>query len=114
MAREGYPEYVASVIQQRENELEKSRGKYQLARAQTAGRNGEDLIKLFKLLRSYRPGESPEKAVYILAQVTTLLAALVEPYLVIEDYEGRERTIDKVREQTQPIHPVMQGMMEAE
>jgi len=102
-----YVEYAVGAVRKREEELDALRGKYQLAKARVSGCNyGPDLVELYRLLRSYRPGEAPEKAVYILAQITTLFGKLVEPHLLIADYEDRERVVNEMREQLSRPEPM--------
>jgi len=104
MAREEYPEYTqslalrkADLILQKEKELEQDRGKYLAAKKATAGRDSEEMIALARLVKSYQAGEVPEKAVYILAQATALIAKMVLPFAIVINYETKEREVEKLR-----------------
>ena len=94
-----YQEYVESAVNRRMDELDKLRGKYQEAKALTVGRDGAAIRKLFSLVTSYKAGEPPEKAVYILAQAAMLVAEDAKPFLVVDDYERREQSLTKMKEQ---------------
>ena len=105
MSRQGYPEYEsalevrkAGVIKEYEDELIALSATYADAKRSITGRtDGKDLIDLAKMLRSYKAGEPPDKAVYIIAQATMLVDKLVKPFVVVANYENREKQLDKLR-----------------
>lgn len=92
-----YPEVITATVAKREKELEELRGRYQEAKAKAAGRDGKALIEIARLLKAYQMGDNPEKAVYIVAQVTMLINTLVAPFVIIEDYEARVKTLDELK-----------------
>jgi hypothetical protein len=85
------------VVEAREQELEQFRGAYQEAKALAGGRDGKEIITLTRLLKSYLMGESPEKAVYIVAQATMLANKLAEPFVLIENYEAKRKDLEKLK-----------------
>lgn len=105
MARTEYPEYnedlakrKVEIIEQREEELEQLRPAYLEALKITKGRSdGKDVIDLARLLKTYQAGESPDKAIYILAQATMLVNKLVLPFAVVVGYTTKEQELIKLR-----------------
>jgi hypothetical protein len=90
------------VIEAREKELDQFRGKYQAAKALTAGRDSKDVIEIHRLLRAYIAGDSPEKAVYIVAQAAMLADKMAEPFLIIEAYDNKVKSLDAMKQQLNP------------
>ena len=89
------------IYQARAKEIDALRGKYQLARAEAAvlGSNPVTQRKLLSLARmaaSYLPGESGEKAIYLLANISLMLGTLIEPLLIIERFESKEADFEKL------------------
>ena len=87
------------VIESREIELEAVRGKYQEAKAKVAGLDGKDLLNLARLLRTLQAGDTGEKAIYIVAQATMLVNIMAEPFIIVDAYEARAKSIEELRNQ---------------
>jgi hypothetical protein len=88
----------ADLIKQREDELAQLYVAYKEAGRSISGRvDGKELIDLARLMKTYQAGDSPEKAVYVLAQATMLVNKMVIPFLVVANYENKERELDKLR-----------------
>ena len=90
----------AEVFQARAKELDADRGKYQLAKAEAAAlgsaKHREELLTLFRIVASYRAGDSGEKAIYLLAQTSMRLLSMVGPLLIMEQFEAREADFNKL------------------
>ncbi|MEO0080304.1 MAG: hypothetical protein ABIK44_06480 [candidate division WOR-3 bacterium] len=90
-------------IIKREEEIRRLRPAYQ--KALEVVNNSKVLRELVQLLSSYRCGEPPEKAVYILGQCSVVMKEVAEAFRVVEDFEQRERSLEKLRES----FPVIRG-----
>jgi hypothetical protein len=102
MARD-YNEYREAIIKGREKELDRLKGPYLQAKAETEGMDPTPILKLSELVRSYQPGEAPEKAVYLLAQAAMVVSEMAAPFVRVREYERKEREYLNLREQLGPI-----------
>ena len=100
MARD-LPEVRAALIRDRGLELDKLRGRYQLAKAEASNlgnpKHQEALLDLAQLCASYRAGDSGERAIYTLAIISRSIADMVKPIAVVVDYEKKERSLEDLR-----------------
>jgi hypothetical protein len=87
------------VIESREAELEAVRGKYQEAKAKAAGHDGSALLNLARLLRTFQAGDTGEKAIYIVSQATMLVNTMAEPFIIVDAYEARTKSLEELRNQ---------------
>jgi len=92
-----YPE----IVEARGKELDALRGKYQKAKADATAlgsdKHQQDLLLLHKLMATYRAGDTGERAIYLVAQATFILDSIIAPIRIVNEYEEKERSLEKLK-----------------
>jgi hypothetical protein len=81
-------------IARREQELERDRGKYEKAKGAILDQDvSQSVLDLYNMINLYKPGDPPEKAIYVLAQLSYVIRKMAEPYNLIVEYERKRQVV---------------------
>lgn len=84
-------------LEQREKELAQLTVKSQAAQNLLSQHDSDILAEVCELSKGFRPGDGPDMAIFVLAQIKKVVEPIIQAHSTIQDYESKLKTVKGLR-----------------
>ena len=82
-------------LERRQQELNRDRDKYEKAKAQVSNFNPDIVMDMYNAVTKYNPGDDPNKAIWVLAQLSLMINSVADPFRIVAEYERKKNAVKK-------------------